>query len=98
MQVRRRMVALVGPERVELVKSVRKAMADTNVPHLLPNSVTLEELPADASSVVVRPAPAAEFIGCALANWREDRKLADLHRNIVMMIEIPKAARHPAAA
>jgi ABC-type branched-subunit amino acid transport system substrate-binding protein len=76
-----RMIGLIGPERVELIDSVRAELVEPELAHLLPNSVTLGEFARHDAGVIVRPAPAAEFVGCALAN----RIYADRHTKLVVL-------------
>ncbi len=73
--------ALIGPDDVELVADVRHALGDRALAHVLPNSVTLADFSNETSGLLARPAPAAEFVGCALAN----RVYGDLNDRMVVI-------------
>jgi ABC-type branched-subunit amino acid transport system substrate-binding protein len=74
-------VALIGPAQVELVQEVRRHLEGRVLAHTLPNSVTLSDFIADDAGLLVRPAPAAELMGCALAN----RIYGDGHKRLVVV-------------
>ncbi len=74
-------IGLVGPERVELVEDVREHLDGRALAHVVPNSVTLADFAADDRGLLVRPAPAAEFVGCAAAN----RIYGDGHKRLVVL-------------
>jgi neutral amino acid transport system substrate-binding protein len=74
-------IGLVGPERVELVEDVRSHMAGRVMAHAVPNSMTLADFANDDRGLLVRPAPAAEFVGCAAAN----RIYGDGHTRLVVL-------------
>lgn len=76
-----RVVGLIGPDRVELVDDVREELGPRMLSHLLPSSMTLADFADDRSGRLIRPAPAAEYVGCALAN----RIYGDLNRRLVVI-------------
>jgi len=73
-------IGLIGPNQVELVAAVRSALRGEAFAHLLPSSVTLTDFADDDSGRLIRMAPAAEYVGCALANLI----YGDLHRRLVV--------------
>jgi ABC-type branched-subunit amino acid transport system substrate-binding protein len=74
-------VGLIGPDRVELVQDVRAKLGDHDLAHVLPSSMTLADFADTRTGLLIRPAPAAEFVGCALSN----RIYADLNRRLVVI-------------
>jgi ABC-type branched-subunit amino acid transport system substrate-binding protein len=74
-------IGLIGPDRVELVQAVREELADRELSQILPSSMTFADFPASLSRNLVRPAPAAEVVGCALSN----RIYGDLNRTLVVI-------------
>jgi ABC-type branched-subunit amino acid transport system substrate-binding protein len=74
-------IGLIGPDRVELVQAVREQLSDRELSQILPSSMTFADFPASLSRNLIRPAPAAEVVGCALSN----RIYGDLDRILVVM-------------
>ena len=74
-------IGLIGPDRVELVEAVREQVKARELSQILPSSMTLADFPASESQNLVRPAPAAEVVGCALSN----RIYGDLNRTLVVI-------------
>jgi ABC-type branched-subunit amino acid transport system substrate-binding protein len=74
-------IGLIGPDRVELVQTVREQLAERELSQILPSSMTFADFPASESRNLVRPAPAAEVVGCALSN----RIYGDLNRTLVVI-------------
>ena len=85
-------LGVIGPDGVELVQGVRQNLGGRRLSHVLPSSVTLEDFSSDDSGLLVRPAPAAEFVGCALAN----RVYGDLDARLVV-VHAEDAYRHALA-
>jgi ABC-type branched-subunit amino acid transport system substrate-binding protein len=79
--LRQDVLGIIGPDDVELVKGVRASIGRRPLAHLLPSSVTLQDFSGDTSGLLTRPAPAAEFVGCALAN----RVYGDLNERMVVV-------------
>lgn len=74
-------IGLIGPDRVELVQAVRQRLAGQELSQILPSSMTLADFPAALSGSLIRPAPAAEIVGCALSN----RVYGDLNETLVVI-------------
>jgi ABC-type branched-subunit amino acid transport system substrate-binding protein len=72
---------LLGPDDVELAKQVRANLEEYGIAHVLPSSVTLTDFSTETSGLLTRPAPAAEFVGCALAN----RVYGDLNERMAVI-------------
>jgi ABC-type branched-subunit amino acid transport system substrate-binding protein len=76
-----RVFGIIGPDGVELVQGVREDLRQRDLVHVLPSSVTLEDFTNEMGGLLLRPAPAAEFVGCALAN----RIYGDLNQRLVVV-------------
>jgi ABC-type branched-subunit amino acid transport system substrate-binding protein len=76
-----RVFGVIGPDGVELVQGVREDLRQRDLVHVLPSSVTLEDFTNETGGLLLRPAPAAEFVGCALAN----RIYGDLNERLVVV-------------
>lgn len=61
-------IGLVGPADVEQVAAVRERLGDSGLAHVLASSVTHSRFPDEAPGSLVRLAPSAEIMACALAN------------------------------
>jgi ABC-type branched-subunit amino acid transport system substrate-binding protein len=79
--LRQNVYGLLGPDDVELVADVRQVVGGHGLAHVLPSSVTLADFSSETRGVLTRPAPAAEFVGCALAN----RVYGDLNDRMVVI-------------